>query len=47
MERDLRLKNDVRDMDTWDMGYYFMVLEMKSERGRVKKESIEEQGFGQ
>jgi hypothetical protein len=40
MERDLRLKNDVRDMDTWDMGYYFMILEKKGGRGRVKKESM-------
>jgi hypothetical protein len=38
MERDLRLKNDVRDMDTWDMGYYFMVLEKR--KRRVKKESM-------
>jgi hypothetical protein len=44
MNRDLRLRNDIRDMDTWDMGYYFMVLEKKRKKRRAKKESMEGQG---
>jgi hypothetical protein len=36
MKRDLRLRNDIRDMDAWDMGFYFMALE--KEKGKKKKE---------
>jgi len=41
MNRDLRLRNDIRDMDVWDMGFYFMVLEKKKKKRRAKKESME------
>jgi hypothetical protein len=32
MNRDGRLKNDVRDMDTWDMGYYLLVLKKRKRK---------------